>query len=73
MLLQAANEENRRAKAAKVTVDLEDRSAWFNVEGFGEEPPSPAMFERMVRQCSYAADHFFSQLRRSTGPVPLAS
>ncbi len=72
-LLNAANEENRHAKGTKVTVDLEDRVAYFNIEGFGEAPPSPEMFERMVGQCSYSADCFFSTLRKSTKPVPLAS
>jgi len=72
-LLNAANEENRHAKGTKVTVDLEGRSAYFNIEGFGEAPPSSALFERMVGQCGYSADRFFSRLRETTKPVSLAS
>jgi hypothetical protein len=73
VLLGAANEENRRAKVTKVTLDLDERSACFSMEGFGEEVPSEAMFERMVRQCSNSADRFFTRLREAKRPVTLVS
>ena len=72
-LLAAANDESRRAKVTKVTVDLDDRSATFNIEGFSEALPSTELFERMVNQCSYSADRFFKRLSEAGRPVPLAS
>ncbi len=68
-LLAAANEQGRSTKATKVTVDLEDRCAFFEVEGFVEAPPSAAIFERMVGQCRYAADRFFARLDRPVRPA----
>jgi hypothetical protein len=72
-LLAAANQECKRSKGTKVMVDLEDRSASFHIEAFGEELPTTAMFERMVEQCSYSADGFFQRLAESARPVTLAS
>ncbi len=69
-VLAAANDES---KQAKVTLDLEDRSASFNIEGFSEALPSTEVFERMVGQCSYSADRFFGRLSESSRSVPLAS
>jgi hypothetical protein len=71
-LLAAANEQNREAKATKVTVDLEGRSACFDIEGFVEAPPPAALLERMLGQCAFAADRFFARLDGSAGPAPLA-
>jgi hypothetical protein len=72
-VLAAANDESRRAKATKVTVDLEERYATFSIEGFSEAPPSTEVFERMIGQCSSSADCFFKRLSESSRPVPLAS
>ena len=72
-VLAAANDESKQAKVTKVTVDLEDRSASFNIEGFSEALPSTEVFGRMVGQCSYSADRFFRRLSESSRSVPLAS
>ena len=44
---------------------------WMDL--LGEQVPSAAMFERMVGQCSYSADRFFTRLREARRPVLLAS
>jgi hypothetical protein len=72
-LLAAANEENWEAKVAKAIVSLQNRSASFNIEVFGEELPSVAVLERMIRQLDESADRFFSRLKESAKPVVLAS
>jgi hypothetical protein len=72
-VLAAANEENHQAKAAKMTVDLSDRSVTVSIETFSEVLPSTTVLERMVDQCRYSADRFFNRLKESARPLPLAS
>jgi hypothetical protein len=71
-VLAAANDENHEAKAAKVTVDLTDRSITVSIETFSEVFPTTTVLERMVNQCRYSADRFFNRLKDSARPLPLA-
>jgi hypothetical protein len=73
LLLKAAGDESRETKGTKVNVDLEERSASFNLEWFSEALPTPKMLERMVRQLVYSSDRFFTRLRGAKRPVVLAS
>lgn len=72
LLLEAAHAQTRQHKGTKVWVNQEEREVYFNYEWFAEALPSPALFERLLFQCTSAADDFFQKAREMAKPVEVA-